>query len=226
MAPAPECILVVCRHGETHENVAGVIQGQSDGQLTQRGCAQAQLLAQRLSGQHFDRVFCSDLKRAVDTLRFVHDASACNFPEPTYTKLLRERSGGLLEGQPLSALQNAMLADGRVAFREWRPEGGESWEDVSQRAHAFLDHLLAELRTARGTSPTRVLAITHGGFIHELLAALGAHMNGRAGNTAVYELSLRVAKSGKCWSATLLHVNDTSHLASELTTASHGGRNA
>jgi len=210
------CLLVVVRHGETVDNVNGVIQGQSHGKLTAHGVVQCQLLGKRLSTQRFHRVYCSDLQRTVDTLSCVSPSAFLT--EPVYTPLLRERACGDLEGKPLSVLRA-----GSVSSRAWRPDnGGESWEDVRVRAHAFLDMTLREASTT--DEDERVLAITHGGFINELLAAAGVRSSaGRAGNTAVYELSLRRGKSGHPTGAALIVDNDTSHLPQELITA---GRNA
>lgn len=207
------CLLVVVRHGETVDNVNGIIQGQSHGKLTAQGEAQCQLLAKRLSTQRFHRVYCSDLQRTVDTLSCVSPSAFLT--DPVYTPLLRERACGDLEGKPLSVLR-----PGSVSSRAWRPDnGGESWEDVRVRAHVFLDTTLREV----STTDERVLAITHGGFINELLAAAGVRSSaGRAGNTAVYELSLRRRKSGHP-AAALIVDNDTSHLPQGLITA---GRNA
>jgi 2,3-bisphosphoglycerate-dependent phosphoglycerate mutase len=54
------------RHGQTAENLQGVIQGQLDTQLDEVGIAQAAAIAQSLKHVQFDAAFSSDLTRAVD----------------------------------------------------------------------------------------------------------------------------------------------------------------
>ena len=200
--------LVVVRHGETVDNVAARIQGQSQGQLTQRGLAQAAALGVRLRGERFDRVYCSDLARARDTLACC--SVLCDEADVVFSPLLRERSAGVLEGQPMSAMQDAVTKAAGVSERQWKPEGGESWADVRQRATTFL----TDVSQLGGT--TRVLAVTHGGFIHELMAAAGVRAPGRPGNTCVNEMLVRRTANGKGISCTLVVVNDTSHLPPEL----------
>ena len=59
--------LVYCvRHGQTAENLLGIIQGQLDTQLDSVGFEQAAAVGQSLKDVKFDTAFSSDLARAVD----------------------------------------------------------------------------------------------------------------------------------------------------------------
>jgi 2,3-bisphosphoglycerate-dependent phosphoglycerate mutase len=59
--------LVYCiRHGQTAENLQGIIQGQLDTQLDEVGIEQAAATGEALKDVHFDVAFSSDLARAVD----------------------------------------------------------------------------------------------------------------------------------------------------------------
>lgn len=60
-------ILYLVRHGETFDNVAYIMQGQRQGELTDFGTSQIEELATSLSDVHFNAIASSDLKRAFDS---------------------------------------------------------------------------------------------------------------------------------------------------------------
>ncbi len=175
----------------------------------------------RFASQRFDAVYCSDLGRARETLAAVCSAPGAAHPAARFTPLLRERGAGVYEGAKVSVV-NAAARAAAVPPRQWRPEGAESWDDVRDRASAFLTLLASAHVHGERLQTTRVLAISHGGFMRELLAAASVAAGGRAGNTAVYELHLTRSRSGRVC-ATLVRANDTSHLSAALTEHTSGG---
>ena len=64
--------LILTRHGETEDNVKEILQGQAGGKLTAKGIEQAKKLALRLKKEKIDKIYVSDLKRAVDTAKELH----------------------------------------------------------------------------------------------------------------------------------------------------------
>jgi len=59
----------------------------------------------------------------------------------TFCETIRERSGGILEGSPLTIwAQNAKKENKNI--REYKCKGGESWVDVMNRAFLFLKLLI------------------------------------------------------------------------------------
>ncbi|CAA6802936.1 MAG: Histidine phosphatase family protein [uncultured Campylobacterales bacterium] len=87
----------ITRHGQTEDNVKGILTGQNQGVLTELGIQQAQKLGLRLKNEVIDFVYSSDLERAVDTARNI-----CEFFPMSktiqYNELLRERNyGGIAE---------------------------------------------------------------------------------------------------------------------------------
>ena len=128
--------LIICRHGETKANAKGEIQGHRPGELSERGLEQARLLSQRLSSERFSAIYCSDLKRARDTVQEVasHHRSPLHFTEE-----LRERAWGDLEGHSFTELFGH---DRRPRGPEWInfvPPNGESLSDLRVRAARFID---------------------------------------------------------------------------------------
>ena len=59
--------LLLVRHGQTEGNVQERYQGRTDTELNETGLKQADRLAQRLSNDHIDCAYSSDLKRAMQT---------------------------------------------------------------------------------------------------------------------------------------------------------------
>ncbi|MCD8318593.1 MAG: histidine phosphatase family protein [Paraprevotella sp.] len=142
--------LYLVRHGQTEENAANILQGHLPGDLTSEGIAQAQLLRDRLSRIHFDALWCSDLKRCVDTATLLNEVHGL----PTvYTPLLRERDWGPFTGMDI--LKARTLIDNRA----------ESVESMFRRAETLLLDLTA--RYPEG----RVLVVSHGLFCRVIQAA-------------------------------------------------------
>lgn len=145
--------LTIVRHGETEENVNGIAQGWLPGKLTSRGMAQIDALGRSLSSEKIDVIFSSDLSRTKKTaeaiLNYVH-------APVHYVSELRERNHGIFQGRPRAEYYSAVSESG-TPWTKYRPEGGESIEDVYGRASRFVDHVYE-------THPDkRVLIVTHGG---------------------------------------------------------------
>ncbi|CDW81697.1 phosphoglycerate mutase family protein [Stylonychia lemnae] len=109
------------RHGETFANIQKIIQGQQGGELTDNGIEQAKLVAQRLSSEQFNHIYC----------KFETDAR------------LREKGGGILEGQPLVTFKKE-AQKAKKNLREYKPVKGESWSDVMRRAQSFISEILSK----------------------------------------------------------------------------------
>ena len=64
-----ETTILLVRHGETIDNARQIMQGQTHGELNERGREQAQQVAQRLASEQVDAVVASDLHRAIQTAK-------------------------------------------------------------------------------------------------------------------------------------------------------------
>ena len=152
--------LIVVRHGQTTENAQNIIQGQLPGTLSQKGIEQVKATAEKLKSVQLDAIYCSDLARCVDTAAII--ARYHPNQKIVYTKLLRERKGGNLEGQVLNTAYWESLP-GTEQSRRY-PGGGESWEDVKTRVKPFLNKLFVDHQK------DTVLLVTHGGVIRSIRA--------------------------------------------------------
>ena len=134
--------IFLVRHGETVDNAAQIMQGQTQGELNEQGRSQARQVAEWLSAEPVDAVVASDLHRAVETAEII--AAPHGLPVMT-TPLLRERDWGSFTGRYIPDLKGEV----------W-PDDIESEEALLLRARTFLLYLTT-------TYPDkRVVAVGHG----------------------------------------------------------------
>lgn len=92
----PRSRIFIVRHGETNENVEGIIQGQLDTLLNEVGYQQASKTGAALRNESITRVISSPLKRTLDTAQEI----ATHHPGLVVEKDVRlmERCFGVLQG--------------------------------------------------------------------------------------------------------------------------------
>ena len=135
-------ILYLVRHGETVDNASQTMQGQTQGELNERGILQARELSEEWKDRTIDVVVASDLKRAIDTADII---AAPHGLEVVTTPLLRERDWGDFTGRYIPDLKNV----------PW-PDNVETLENLLSRAGEFITYV-------RETFPgKKVLAVGHG----------------------------------------------------------------
>lgn len=145
-----ETTILLVRHGETIDNARQIMQGQTHGELNERGREQAQQVAQRLASERVDAVVASDLHRAIQTAEII--AAPHDLPVMT-TELLRERDWGSFTGRFIPDLKG-----------ETWPDDIESETDLLLRARSFLIYITT-------TYPgCRVVAVGHGIINKAILA--------------------------------------------------------
>ena len=119
-------------HGTTTDNEQDLATGWSPGELSELGIKQAKELGNFVSNQHFDIVFCSDLKRAIDSAELSFGDKYKIIPD----KRLRECNYGDLTGTSFRKIE------GRLADYINKPfPNGESYQDVEKRMADFLEFL-------------------------------------------------------------------------------------
>ena len=127
--------LYLVRHGESVANEKKVYAGQTDVMLTENGRNQARQIQPVLAQIHFDKVYSSDLSRAIETQRLaIPDA------EGERTPLLREYTVGTLEGMGFAEVRER-YGSTVSTLRDYTPFGGENAEMVCNRLREFLSGL-------------------------------------------------------------------------------------
>ena len=166
-------ILYLVRHGETTDNAAQIMQGQTQGCLNENGKQQARELRDRLTGVHIDAFVSSDLQRAVDTAAII-----ARRPTEAITKtpLLRERDWGSFTGRYIPSLKD----------EPW-PDDIETLDELQKRARLFLEYI------RKNYHGKTVLAVGHG-IINKAIQAVFYRKDmkdiPRMGNAEVRELVL------------------------------------
>jgi len=149
-------LVYIARHGETEWNVEGRTQGTSDIGLTDKGRKQALQLARRLKGEPIRAIYCSDLKRALETASIIGQELGIGME---VTPLLREASFGEWEGHTISEIERifpGQLSRWYCDYTFCAP-GGESLSRVRERIVEFISQIKA-LKMARDES---ILVVSH-----------------------------------------------------------------
>jgi broad specificity phosphatase PhoE len=140
--------LILVRHGETHWNKDGLVQGgDSDIELNETGLEQARRLAALLKNEPITAILSSPLQRAVATAEVI--ASQHQLPVEI-DQGLKELRVGDLEGISISNLRTTFSQ----FLLKWWQDGeamklpnGESLVDLQQRAWKVIEGLLDKHKT-------------------------------------------------------------------------------
>jgi broad specificity phosphatase PhoE len=164
--PAPVTRLLLIRHAEVEPLYQGVFGGRIDMNLSERGHAQAKLLARFLRGKKFDAIYASPMKRVQQTFA----PSARNHPvKQVILPGLREIDFGDWTGHGWDAVREKF----GIKPYEWLDKielgvvpNGESTVHFRKRVEPCLRRAIRE---NRGKT---VAIFCHGGVIRMMLAIL------------------------------------------------------
>ncbi len=115
-------------HGTTTDNETGKATGWLPGELSDTGIEQSKELGQLVSDRMLDTIFCSDLKRAVDSAEFAFGITYDIIPDPR----LRECNYGDKNGSAED------FKDDMKSFIDTPFPNGECYKDVEKRVADFL----------------------------------------------------------------------------------------
>ncbi|NDI34370.1 histidine phosphatase family protein [Chengkuizengella sediminis] len=190
-------IIGLVRHGVTDWNQKHIIQGHRDISLNEEGKEQAAALGNRLVDSQWDIILSSDLSRAKETASII--AKRLNLVVSSYDERLRERYLGALEG---------------LSYEDRIQKYGDDWHAIHQNLELEIEE--DEQLKNRGLEVIedvqklyrnkRVLIVSHGGLINQLLRELLAEFDSKIQNTSITILE----KERHQWKSILL--NCTEHL--------------
>jgi len=158
--------LYFVRHGESEANTQHIISNRAARLgLTSLGIEQARTLAEKLSGNPINTIYCSPVFRATETADILSAAFGVPYQ---VTEALREYDCGILEDH--SDEESWRLH--REYFDSWtihknnqnKPEGGECFLEIQNRFVPFFEYL-----TQIGSKEDHILLVGHGGLFHLML---------------------------------------------------------
>lgn len=160
--------LYAARHGETISNAEKRLAGREvDSPLTEKGIEQAKQLGETLKNLHFDAVYSSPLKRAVDTAGIALGSPLGHQYKIKLDPRLAEIGLGVMSGMTydnasINFPESGMLfLTDPVLYRP--PSGGELLNDMIHRIRSFIDDMIDK-------NHTNVFIQTHGYALRVLYA--------------------------------------------------------
>ena len=153
--------IYLVRHAEVIEKYQGKYNGHIDIALSQNGKKQAKELAKKLKHIKFDKIYCSDLLRAKETLK------AFNYTQKViYSKKLREKSWGKHEGKSFDEIISQELT--YINFEQWiKALDGENFLSYKNKIKEYFSTTIIQ-----DTKEKNILIITHAGLIKTLISIL------------------------------------------------------
>ena len=164
--------IYVARHGETRWNKAGILQGQMDSPLDEKGMEQARDLASSLSEIKFDQIYSSDLNRAKATAEAVaSDQGVAIITD----ERLRERNFGRFQGGEVEKMREE-LAD---KIEERNKLDTQERMDFVVTKDMETDRQIADRMTSfmHSNAPRflgkKILVVSHDGTMRKFLVSIG-----------------------------------------------------
>lgn len=155
--------LIIVRHAEAEGNVKRIFQGWTDGEITERGHAQAERVAERLKDMQIDVLYSSSMKRTLQTASYI--AKINNLPI-IRTDKLKEINGGSWEGEKWDNLSLKWPDE----YETWENKphahimpNGESMEELQKRLIDEIEKIIDK------HSGKAICIVTHGTAIRSLM---------------------------------------------------------
>jgi broad specificity phosphatase PhoE len=167
------------RHGETEYNTTGRLTGQTDIPMTAEGIRQTEKISLEIPSD-ISTLYSSDLLRCKQTVDILNKKR--NLPV-VYDARLRERDFGSFSGREWKDIDpegTLKAADERLEY-DYRPQSGESVEDVRKRVFESIEDIRQKNRGGA------VLAVTSAGVIRLLHYSLNDKLHEAIHNSSMHE---------------------------------------
>lgn len=140
--------LYIVRHGATEKNKYGLVQGQTEADLSEKGISDAKELQELISSLDIDVVISSPLKRAKDTAKIITDNK---YPINIDDRII-ERNWGLCEGVSIDNVDTVKCWN---VFINTDDNFIEPVQDFMKRINEFIEDIRFRYEDKK------VLVVTH-----------------------------------------------------------------
>ena len=158
--------IIFIRHGETEFNKANLFFGHMDPGLNETGKKQlinTREILRNMEGD-IEEVFCSPLKRCVESMKILElNENMKKSMESSFMEL----NFGIFEGKTYGQIRSEYpdaAEEMRNNWRKFKAEGGESLEDLLDRAVKKTEEIMDRYRNRK------ILIISHAGVIKTILS--------------------------------------------------------
>ena len=152
--------LILVRHGETVENIAGITQGHLNSQLSEKGKEQIKRVAAHLKKKGVDICYSSDLDRCMNTAKEI--IKFHSNVKIIATRELREQTKGKYEGAK-KEITKAAIKKLSIPYVEWDYDGAESFIEMNKRTMKEIYKIVKE------NKDKTVLVVAHGAQIASIV---------------------------------------------------------
>ncbi len=165
-------MLYIVRHGQSLWNAENRFTGWKDIDINENGISEAKKVGEiiKKSNIHIDYIYTSDLIRTKHTANVINENMNNQVDVMTHSELLNERDYGVFSGLNKNDVKekegHKFLHTLRRSY-DYKPENGESLDDVVQRVNAFVEHHLIN------KEDKNILLVAHGNSLRALFVSLG-----------------------------------------------------
>lgn len=143
--------ILLTRHGQTEWNLLRKVQGKADIELNEKGIKQAEILRECLKKERIDLIFCSPLKRAIQTAETINKGRNIKM---IIDDRISERDFGEFEGMFNKDFDYSLFWS---YSQNLKYEEAENIRDFFRRVYDFLDSIQNKYRGER------ILIVAHAG---------------------------------------------------------------
>lgn len=141
-------ILYLVRHGETEKNQYGLVQGQTEADLSEKGIKDAEELQELIASLNIDVVISSPLRRAIDTAKIITNNK---YPINIDDRII-ERNWGMCEGISIEEVDTVKCWNFYINTDDNRIE---TVQDFMKRLSEFIEDIRLKYQDKK------VLVVTH-----------------------------------------------------------------
>ena len=152
--------ITLVRHAQVQEFYIGKYNGHIDIGLSEHGKLQAQELAEKLQDEEFDKIYCSDLIRARETLKAFKLSG-----EVIFSDRLREKSWGVHEGKSFDEIVDEGIE--YKNFGQWI--SALDGEEIASYTRSLTEYFYNIILKDKSKN---ILIVTHSGTIKTLISLI------------------------------------------------------